>query len=486
MNFAHAAAGKNIRDAAVSKRKFWRIKMTKRKSQLPVKLGEKVKLLIESLAHGGEGVGRYQEFTIFVPDTAPGDQVEVKITELKKNYGRGKVMYLISPGAERIQPICSNFYKCGGCQWQHLPYEAQLREKTKIVKDNITRLAKLDSSLVRDTLGAKNPFYYRNKVQFPVGQAGGKMVVGFYAPGTHQIVPAEQCYIQHNLGDQVAFQAKEILEKYRIEVYNEETHRGFLRHLMVRVGAKTGELMLVLVTNGENFSNREKIVLELREKIGEQLVSICQNINSRRTNVILGPETKVLWGKETITDYIGNLAFHISPRSFYQVNPEQTEVLYNKALEYANLTGEETVIDAYCGIGTISLFLAQKAKKVYGIEVIEDAIEDARHNAALNNLTNTEFIVGESEKVMPQLAEEGIRPEVIVVDPPRKGCEKAVLEAMAQMGPERIVYVSCNPSSLARDLAYLEELGYKAVEIQPVDMFPQTAHVECVVRIEKV
>lgn len=446
-----------------------------------VKIGQKIEITIESLAHGGEGVGRYQGLTVFVPDTAPKDVVEVKITESKKSYARGKVMYLITPAPERIQPICSVFYQCGGCQWQHLPYEIQLEEKTKIVKDNITRIAKLDENLVKKIVGAKNPFYYRNKVQFPVGRVEGKMEIGFYAPGTHKIIPTAVCQIQHSLGDKVAFQAKEILEEFGLEPYQEETGQGFLRHLMVRIGAKTKEIMLVLVTNGEKIPKEKALIEALKEKIGEGLVSICQNINTRQTNVILGKTTKVLWGKEKIIDYIGNLAFAISPLSFYQVNPEQTEVLYNIALEYAGLSWEETVIDAYCGIGTISLFLAQKAKKVYGIEVVEQAIVDAKENARLNGLENTEFLVGQSEMVMPRLYQEGIRPEVIVVDPPRKGCERIVLEAMAQMEPSRIVYVSCNPSSLARDLAYLEELGYKTKEIQPVDMFPQTAHVEAII-----
>lgn len=456
------------------------------KKQLSMKIGQKIKLSIESLAYGGEGVGRYEGFTVFVPDTAPGDQVEVKVTELKKNYGRAKVMYLISPGPERIQPSCKHFYQCGGCQWQHLPYEVQLREKTKIVRDNITRLAKLDAGLVRDILGAIHPFAYRNKVQFPVGKGEKGLIIGFYAPGTHNIVPAEQCFIQHTIGDQVAFQAKEILEKAGIEPYDEATGQGLLRHIMVRVGAKTEEIMLILVTNGEKLPQESKIIKEMREKTGEKLVSICQNINTRTTNVILGPQTKILWGKETITDYIGDLAFDISPLSFYQVNPEQTEVLYRKALEYAKLSSQETVIDAYCGIGTISLFLAQKAGKVYGIEVVKEAIQDAKHNAKINGITNVEFLVGESEKLMPKLLEQGVRPEVIVVDPPRKGCEKGVLEAMAQMEPERLVYVSCNPSSLARDLAYLVDLGFSVREIQPVDMFPQTAHVETVVLITRV
>jgi len=453
--------------------------------KLLMKIGEKIKIAIESLAHGGEGVGRYQGLTVFVPDTAPGDVVEVKITESKKSYARGKVRQLITPASERIKPVCPVFYQCGGCQWQHLPYEVQLKEKTKIVKDNISKIGKLDEKLVREIIGAKNPFNYRNKVQFPAGKVAGKMELGFYAPGTHRIIPVKLCYIQHSLGDKAAFQAKEVLEEFGIDAYQEETGQGFLRHLMVRIGAKTGEIMLVLVTNGETIPQEKTLVEALKDKIGEGLVSICQNINTKDTNVILGKTTKVLWGKEKIIDYIGDLAFAISPRSFYQINPEQTEVLYNIALKYAGLSGQETVIDAYCGIGTISLFLAQKAKLVYGIEVEEQAIFDAKENANLNGIENTEFLAGQSERVMPRLYEEGIRPEVIVVDPPRKGCEKIVLEAMMQMKPKRIVYISCNPSSLARDLAYLEELGYQTVEIQPVDMFPQTFHVECVALIER-
>lgn len=460
--------------------------MAKKKMQLPVKVGEKIKLKIESLAHGGEGVGRYEGLTIFIPDTAPGDQAEVKITELKKSYARGKVMYLMEPSAERIKPVCPIFYQCGGCQWQHLPYQRQLAEKTKIVKDNIVRIAKLDENLVQDTLGAANPFFYRNKVQFPVGEENGKLIVGFYAPNTHQIISTDKCFIQHNLGDKIAFQTKEIAENFGLKAYNETTQEGFLRHIMVRVGEKTKEIMLVLVTKEGKIPQEQTFLAALHEKLGSNLVSIYQNINSRQTNVILGEKNRLLWGKEKIIDYIGELAFAISPLSFYQVNPAQTEILYNKALEYAALTGKETVIDAYCGIGTISLFLAQKAKKVYGIEIVESAIIDAKENAQLNGIKNADFLVGASEKIMPKLYQEGVKPQVIVVDPPRKGCEKAVLEAMAAMQPERIVYVSCNPSSLARDLAYLLELDYVVKEVQPVDMFSQTSHVETVVLMSRV
>ena len=459
--------------------------MSKKKNLLPVKLGEKIIVEIESLTSGGEGIGRYKGLAVFVADTAPGDKAEVKITELRKNYARAKVMYLQERSRSRIEPECPVFYKCGGCQWQHLPYEVQLQEKTRMVRDNIERIGGINPDLVLDTIGSERPFYYRNKVQFPVREKDGRMIMGFYAPGTHDVVEVDSCVIQNKAGDVLAFQAKDILAEEGISVYDESTGRGFLRHIMVRQAKKTGELMLVLIANGGKLPKEEKIIARLVKAASPKLVSICLNVNREKGNVIMGRLTKLLWGKGTITDYIGSLAFHISAQSFYQVNSLQTEVLYNKVLEYAALTGEETVIDAYCGIGTISLLLAQQAKKVYGIEVVSRAIEDAKHNAELNGISNVEFRVGKSEVIMPELSEKGVRPEVIVIDPPRKGCERIVLETMADMKPDRIVYVSCNPSSLARDLACLAELGYEAELIQPVDMFSQTAHVECVVLLTK-
>lgn len=332
---------------------------------------------------------------------------------------------------------------------------------------------------VLPTLGMSEPWRYRNKAQVPIGQQDGQLVGGFYARGSHRIIDMQSCLIQDSRNDELVNKVKAIGQELRIQPYNEETGEGILRHVVVKVGFATNEMMIVLVSNGERLPRKPEWIERIRAEM-PQVVSICQNINTKQTNVIFGDETRTLWGRDVIHDYIGDVKFAISARSFYQVNPVQTEVLYEKAVQYAGLTGNETVIDAYCGIGTISLFLAQHAKRVYGVEIVKEAIEDARKNAELNGMTNVEFEVGASEDVIPRWKEQGITPDVIVVDPPRKGCDPRLLETIVQMQPEKVVYVSCNPSTLARDLQVLEEGGYRTVEVQPVDMFPHTVHVESV------
>ncbi|MCM3494522.1 23S rRNA (uracil(1939)-C(5))-methyltransferase RlmD [Paenibacillus lactis] len=333
--------------------------------------------------------------------------------------------------------------------------------------------------IVRSTLGMNEPWRYRNKSQVPIGVTEGGLIGGFYARGSHRIVDMETCLIQHEQNDEVVRRVKAIGRRLGITTYDEESGQGLLRHVVVKIGFATGEMMIVLVTNGERIPRMNEWIAAIREEL-PAVVSVCQNINTRKTNVIFGDVTRVLWGREVIHDYIGDVKFAISARSFYQVNPAQTEVLYGKTVEYAGLTGEETVIDAYCGIGTISLFLAQHAKKVYGVEIVKEAIEDARANAELNGMAHVEFEVGASEDVIPRWKEQGIEADVIVVDPPRKGCDPRLLETILQMKPERVVYVSCNPSTLARDLRVLEDGGYRTVEVTPVDMFPHTVHVESV------
>ncbi|MEK4114712.1 23S rRNA (uracil(1939)-C(5))-methyltransferase RlmD [Paenibacillus sp. FSL W8-0919] len=336
--------------------------------------------------------------------------------------------------------------------------------------------------IVRPTLGMNEPWRYRNKSQVPIGVTEGGLIGGFYARGSHRIVDMETCLIQHEQNDEVVRRVKAIGRRLGITAYDEESGQGLLRHVVVKIGFATGEMMIVLVTNGERIPRMNEWITAIREEL-PAVVSVCQNINTRKTNVIFGDVTRVLWGREVIHDYIGDVKFAISARSFYQVNPAQTEVLYGKTVEYAGLTGEETVIDAYCGIGTISLFLAQHAKKVYGVEIVKEAIEDARANAELNGMAHVEFEVGASEDVIPRWKEQGIEADVIVVDPPRKGCDPRLLETILQMKPERVVYVSCNPSTLARDLRVLEDGGYRTVEVTPVDMFPHTVHVECCVSL---
>ncbi|MFD1886734.1 23S rRNA (uracil(1939)-C(5))-methyltransferase RlmD [Paenibacillus wenxiniae] len=341
-----------------------------------------------------------------------------------------------------------------------------------------------DGIRVLPTLGMTEPWRYRNKAQVPIGQQDGQLVGGFYARGSHRIIDMQSCLIQDSRNDELVNKVKAIGQELHIQPYNEETGEGILRHVVVKIGFATNEMMIVLVTNGERLPRKREWIERIRAEM-PQVVSICQNINTKQTNVIFGDETRTLWGRDVIHDYIGDVKFAISARSFYQVNPVQTEVLYEKAVQYAGLTGKETVIDAYCGIGTISLFLAQHAKRVYGVEIVKEAIEDARKNAELNGMTNVEFEVGASEDVIPRWKEQGITPDVIVVDPPRKGCDPRLLETIIQMQPERVVYVSCNPSTLARDLQVLEEGGYRTVEVQPVDMFPHTVHVESVAEMQR-
>ncbi|RUT30481.1 23S rRNA (uracil(1939)-C(5))-methyltransferase RlmD [Paenibacillus zeisoli] len=483
---------------------------------LPVAKNDELDIEIIGMNHDGEGVGRAEGYTLFVPGALPGEKSRVKVLKTKKQYGYAKLLDVVRASADRVAAPCAIYEKCGGCQLQHLSYEGQLAWKRQHVVDALERIGKLRVSgsgsgagsaagetqvdealgstagnrvgeldegiVVLPTLGMTDPWRYRNKAQVPVGVLDGALVGGFYSKGSHRIVDMETCLIQHEHNDDVVNRVKEIGSSLGISAYNEETGRGLLRHVVVKKAFRTGEMMLVLVTNGRDIPHADAWIGSIREQI-PHVASICQNVNTKQTNVIFGDETRTLWGRDVIYDYIGDVQFAISARSFYQVNPVQTEVLYGKTVEYAGLTGKETVIDAYCGIGTISLFLAQHADQVYGVEIVKEAIEDARINAELNGMRNVKFEVGASEVVIPRWKEQGIEADVIVVDPPRKGCDPQLLETILAMKPERVVYVSCNPSTLARDLRVLEDGGYRTVEVQPVDMFPHTVHVECVVRI---
>ena len=453
------------------------------KNEIPVQKGKKYEIEINSLGSSAEGVGRFKDFTVFVPYTLPGEKAEVLIEEVKKSYAKGRALQILRKSADRIAPKCAIYDRCGGCQLQHLNYEAQLKIKRQQVIDAVTRIGKQPDVPVHATLGAEAPWNYRNKMQFPVGRSKGKTIIGCFAQGSHDIIDTENCYIQKEFNNDIVNAMREIVDKLGIPVYNEDRHTGILRHVIGRVG-KNGECMVVLVTAVKDLQRSKDIVRMLRERL-PKLVSVQQNVQTYRNNVIMGRDTKLLWGKPTILDSLGSLTFHISPRSFFQVNTDQAEVLYGKALEYANLTGRETVIDAYCGTGTITLFLAQKARRVYGIEIVKPAILDAEKNARDNHVKNAEFIVGDATVVMPRLYKQGIRADVVVVDPPRAGCTPTVLETFANMKPKRIVYVSCNPASLARDIAILDGLGYHAREVQPVDMFPNTSHVESIALLQR-
>mgnify|MGYP000972882246 CR=1 FL=1 len=450
---------------------------TKRSAEMiPVRRGQVYEIRIERLGTSGEGVGRYENFTVFVPQALPNERVLTVIEEVKKTYARGRIQKILQESPARVTPLCEIYDECGGCQLQHLSYEEQLHAKRAQVVDALTHIGKLPQILVNETLRADDTWNYRNKMQFPIGLHKGRLVVGCFAQGSHRIINTENCHIQRSANNELANTVREVAEKLHIPVYNEDTHKGILRHIVGRVGRR-GELMAVIVTATKQLPRAKDFVRLLRERL-PHLVSVHQNIQTYRNNVIMGRDTELLWGRPTILDTLGRLNFHISPRSFFQVNTRQAERLYEQALTYADLHGTETVIDAYCGTGTITLFLAQKARKVYGIEIVQPAILDARKNARDNHVKNAEFIVGDATAVMPALYKQGIRPDVVVVDPPRAGCTEIVLRTFANMKPQRIVYVSCNPATLARDLAILKDLGYITQEVQPVDLFPQTSHVE--------
>lgn len=443
---------------------------------------------IISQGYEGEGIAKIDnKYPIFIEGVLKGEKVKVRIVKVNKNFAYGKLIEVLEPSRERVNPPCAIYKRCGGCKLQHASYKAQLDFKWDRVKDCVSKIGKLDPSIVKYPLGMEKPWRYRNKVQLPIGLINGEVKIGFFAPRSHDIIDMESCLIQDEIGDKVVKLTREWIEKFNIRPYNvdgEYDEKGIVRHIMIRRGFTTNEVMVVLVTNGENLPHKEEFV-DLMVKNIPGIKSVIQNINSKKTNVILGLESKTLWGEDTISDYIGDFRFNISPLSFFQVNPIQTEVLYGKALEYANLTGNEEVFDAYCGTGTITLFLSQKAKKVYGVEIIPQAIDNAWINAKENKVENVEFFVGESEVVIPDLINKGVKADVIVVDPPRKGCDKKLLDAITNIDAKKIVYVSCDPSTLGRDLKVLEENGYKTLEVQPVDMFPHTAHIENVALLVK-
>lgn len=440
-----------------------------------------VTLEIEDCGIDGEGIGKADGFTVFVKDAVIGDTVTAKIIKAKKNYGYGRLMEVLKPSPYRVEPKCEFARQCGGCQLQALSYDQQLVFKTNKVKGHLERIGGFTDIPMEPIIGMDELFHYRNKAQFPVGRnKEGKIVTGFYAGRTHNIIENRDCALGVAENKEVLDRVIAHMEKYGIEPYNEATGKGLVRHVLIRYGYFTKEVMVCLILNGNKLPKEEQLVKSLCEIPG--MTSITINVNKKRSNVILGEEICLLWGQEYITDRIGDISYQISPLSFYQVNPMQTQKLYAKALEYADLHGEETVWDLYCGIGTISLFLAQKAKFVRGVEIVPAAIENAKENAKLNGLENTEFFVGKAEEVLPrEYKKNGVYADVIVVDPPRKGCDETLLETMVEMNPERIVYVSCDSATLARDLKYLCERGYELRKVCPVDQFGMTVHVETVV-----
>ncbi len=459
-----------------------------------MKKNDVVTVTVEDMGIAGEGIGKVDGYTLFIKDAVIGDMVEAKIMKAKKNYGYARLMKIIRPSQYRVEPKCPAARQCGGCQIQAMSYDKQLEFKEQKVKNNLMRIGGIPGEVLDSVLepacGMEQPYRYRNKAQYPVGRdKNGSLIAGFYAGRTHQIIPCQDCSLGVEVNSDILRMILEFMEKYQIEPYDEERHKGLVRHILLRYGFATGEIMVCLVLNGRKLPHAKELTGRLSEIRG--MTSITVSVNTEKTNVIMGGEIITLWGQDYITDYIKDVKYQISPLSFYQVNPVQTRKLYETALQYAGLTENETVWDVYCGIGTISLFLAQKAGKVYGVEIVPQAIEDAKKNAEINGMDNVEFYVGKAEEILPKFYADyaashpgqQARADVMVVDPPRKGCEESVLDTMVQMQPQRIVYVSCDSATLARDVKYLRERGYELEKGRVVDMFPQTCHVETVVML---
>ena len=446
-----------------------------------MKKDDLIELTIEDLGVDGEGIGKVDGMAIFVKDAVPGDRVQAKVMKMKKSYGYARLMQVLDPSPERTESRCAFARQCGGCQLQAMTYEAQLDFKAKKVWNHLIRIGGITDLAKPEIIGMDDPWRYRNKAQFPFGtDKEGNPVTGFYAARSHNIIPCTECWLGVEENKVILEKILDHLKTYHISTYDEVSGKGLLRHVLIRKGFTTGEVMVCLILNGRTMPKLTELVDSLREVPG--MTSITINVNTKNTNVIMGTEMIFVWGQDYITDCIGNIKYQISPLSFYQVNPVQTKKLYETALEYADLKGNETVWDLYCGIGTISLFLALKAGKVYGVEIVPQAIDDARQNAKLNGIEKAEFFVGKAEEVLPEKYEkEGIYADVIVVDPPRKGCDTAALETMVKMKPERIVYVSCDSATLARDVKWLGERGYEVKKVKACDMFPGTVHVETVV-----
>ena len=442
--------------------------------------GDTLRLKIEDFNTKGQGFARHEGLAIFVNGGLIGEECEVKIVTKKKQYAVANKIKTITPSPNQVIPTCPLAEPCGGCQIQHYDYQAQLNYKEQRVKAEFKRVG-IDIQPL-PIKGMENPFGFRNKAQVPVAGTKGNLKLGFYEQNSHRVVDTTTCYIQHDLHNKIMQSVRQLLNEANVEPYNERAKRGWLKHVIVRVSYSQKKAMVILVTvqkKGLDFKNfTDRLTKEVPE-----VVSIFQNINDQKGNRILGRKFYHHYGQHELVDTIGDLHFRISPASFFQINPTQTEKLYNAALEMAELTGEETVYDLYCGSGTISLFLAKQAKEVIGIEIVEAAIEDAKKNAKDNNITNADFYAGKAEEVFPVLYKEGRKAEVVVVDPPRKGLDPQVIETIATMQPKKIVYVSCNPNTLARDVKALIEQGYKLNDVQPVDMFPHSMHVECVANL---
>lgn len=436
------------------------------------------------LTHEGHGVVKLDRYPIFVPNALINETIEFKVIKVKKNFAIGKLLEIKKESEERVEPPCVYYHKCGGCQLQHMTYQAQLNMKKEQVVNLFHRKADFKDTIIHDTIGMDNPWFYRNKSQVPVGKNNeNKVITGFYRQRSHDIIDMDECLIQDNMHQDVLNQLKLWFNELNISIYNERKKQGLMRHVVIRTGHHSRELMVVFVTNGKKFKQSDVLTEKLVAAFPE-IVSVKHNVNDTHSNVIMGEASYTLYGKDEIQDTLSDVTFKISDQSFYQINSIQTEKLYQRAIEYAELKGEETILDTYCGIGTIGLYMAPKAQHVYGVEIVPEAIADAKQNATLNQFENTTFVCGKAEEVILKWKAQGIKPDVVMVDPPRKGCDETFLETLLELNPRKIVYISCNPSTQQRDAQQLAQ-QYKLTQITPVDMFPHTTHVETVAQFER-
>lgn len=448
-----------------------------------MKKNDKLILDITDITNEGMGVGHADGMAVFVPFTAVGDQIEALVVKVKSSYAYGKCINIIKSSENRTEPFCAAFKKCGGCQLMHMTYSSQLEAKKKFIYDALTRLGGQDKNLQIDMIGATDITGYRNKMVYPIGEdKDGKTVCGFYAQRSHSIVPLKACTLGMGDDSVIISTVLEYMKKYKVKPYNEEKHKGSIRRIFIRRGRYSGETMVVISANSKTLPKEDELAESLK-KADSTITSIILNINEKRTNLVLGDSNRVLFGKPFITDTLCGNAYEISPHSFFQVNPVQTENLYNKAIEYAEISDTDTVFDIYCGIGTISLAAAKSAKKVIGVEIVEEAIKNAKQNTVANSVSNAEFYAGSAEEIVPKLVKSGEKPDIVILDPPRKGSDNITLSTIISAKPKRIVYVSCNPATLARDIKILNEGGYNLEKVTGVDMFANSVHVECVVRL---
>lgn len=452
---------------------------------MTLKKNDDIRLEITTLTNQGSGLGRFNDEVVFVDSAVPGDILDVHIIKVSKNYAIGKINKVIKPSKNRIVSDCDVSTRCGGCAYRHMKYDAELLEKKKYVGDVLQRIGGV-AAQPEEILSIEKPEAYRNKALIPVGiDEKGNVVTGFYSRKTHRIIDCDNCKLQMEQFSPIIKAVKRYILENPVTIYDEKTHKGLIRHIYLRRGRNTGDIMVCLVVNGDNIPSKQKLI-DLLTATDENIKSIVLNVNREKTNVVLGTKTITLWGENTIEDILCGLRFRISPLSFYQVNPEGTELLYKRAKEYAELKDGDILLDMYCGAGTIGLSMADKAKEIIGVEIIPEAIENAKENASLSGIANTRFICDDASGAAKELLSEGIKPDVVVLDPPRKGCSKDVIDAVAGMKPQRIVYVSCDAASLARDCALFREVGYEVTKVTAVDMFPRTVHVETVAQLSSV